>query len=135
MTVISSIFSIAVYEKIEDGFIKIGYKDYSITYAKSGSPKKLRIVVNGHLTKSQIKLFTLGNHIKSLYLEAIKDYELNKETYKQGVVKKNLKLQQVEQLYSKKLVTQIKTYLTLNRKEDSRDCLTKYGLILKLLLK
>lgn len=102
MVVISSIFSIALYERIEDQFVKIGYKDYLITYITSGSPKKLKIVVNGHITKSQINLLTLGNHIKSSFLQAIKEYELNKETYKAGVVKNSLTLQQVEQLYSKK---------------------------------
>lgn len=121
-----TIFSIAKYEKHEDVFIKTGYDDYTITYLKAKKWYLLRVVVNGYLTKETVNI--TNRIFRDSFLKAIKEY-LEFGGSNKNLVVKNISLAAIEQIYSKHIVYNVKTYLLPPKKENSRDVLTKYDLI------
>jgi len=88
----------------------------------------LRIVVNGYLTKQTINLIDGNSGYKKQILLGIKEYlEMGKEC--KNLVSKKLKLSYLENFYSKKVIHNVKQHLIPVNKEESRDKLTKIGLI------
>lgn len=120
-------FRVAKFVNIDNEFEKIGYDEYIITYLKGVKIHQLRIVVNGFLTKEVINLIEGNSGYKSRILLAIKEYRDN--TSNNNKVTNKITLTYLDKFYSKKIVNNVKNYLLSINKEESRDKLTKYGLI------
>lgn len=120
-------FKIPQFKKENDNFVKIGYDEYKITYLKGIKVNQLRIVVNGYLTKHTINLIDGNSGYKNKILLGIKEFlELDST---QNRVTKKLTLSYLENFYSKKVIHNVKTFLLNIHKEESRDKLTKFGII------
>lgn len=124
-------FKIAKFINIDNEFEKIGYEEYIITYLKGVKIHQLRIVVNGFLTKQVINLIEGNSGYKSRILLAIKEYQDNtsNNNNNNNKVTNKITLTYLDKFYSKKIVNNVKNYLLSINKEESRDKLTKYGLI------
>ncbi len=121
-------FKIARYTKENDSFVKDGYDEYKITYLKGAKPHRLRIVVNGYLTKRTINIIDFRSGYKNEILLAIKEF-LTEGSLSKNRVNKKVSISYIEQFYSKQIVINIKNYLLPIQKEESRDKLTEFGLI------
>lgn len=121
-------FKIAKYIKNNDVFEKTGFDEYNITYLKGNKVHQLRIVVNGYLTKQTINLISFKDGYKNNILLGIKEYIDNIDNIK-NITNKKITLSYIKQFYSKTLVKNVQNYLININKEESRDKLTKFGLI------
>jgi len=121
-------FKIAKFKKDDVGFTKTGYDEYIVTYILGPKAHQLRIVVNGFITKQTINLINGNSGYKNNILLGIKEYLELKSIPTNKVVKK-ITLHYLEQIYSKRLVNNIKTHLININKEESRDKLTKLGFV------
>jgi hypothetical protein len=129
------LFKVAKFiEKPGDGdsgigsFQKIGYETYKITFLMGTKIHRLRIVVDGYLTKQSINLLSGNEGYREKILMAISEYIKNGSNSKNRVTKK-VTFEYLENFYSKKIINNIKTYLLPIKKEESRDNITRYGLI------
>lgn len=122
-------FKIAKYYKESGTFTKDGYDEYTITYLPGIKVHRLRIVVNGYLSKQTINLVNFREGYKDKILLAIKEFIKNHSKNKNRVTKKKVTIDYIKQFYSKQIIRNIENYLIKITKEDSRDRLTKYGLI------
>jgi len=125
-----NLIKIAKYEKTEQGFNHIGYYEYIITYGKAQKVHQLRIIVNGQYTEHKINLIDGCSGYKHALLSAISDYKnCRLKNYPNQSVKKTIKLDVLQQIYSKNIITNVKNYLLTINKEEKRDTLTKFELI------
>lgn len=119
-------FKTAKFEKINEVFQKIGYDEYTITFLMGTKVHRLRIVVNGYITKETINLISFRDGYKNNILLAIKEYiEIGNENNK--VVKK-VTINYLKQFYSKAVISNVENYLIKINKEESRDKLTELGI-------
>jgi len=125
-----NLIKIAKYEKTEQGFNHIGYDEYRITYGKAQKVHQLRIIVNGQYTEHKINLIDGCSGYKHALLSAISDYKnCRLKNYPNQSVKKTIKLDVLQQIYSKNIIANVKNYLLTINKEEKRDTLTKFELI------
>jgi hypothetical protein len=127
-----NIFKVAKYKKTEEGFSHLGYDEYVIEYLKGKKVHQLRIVVNGILTNSVINLVDPGKGYRNSILMGISDYVNGRISHNNTISeKKKITISNISNFYSKHIVSNVKNYLIGINKEESRDRLTKYGLIPK----
>ncbi len=125
-----NLIKIAKYEKTEQGFKHLGYDEYRITYGKAQKVHQLRIIVNGKYTEHKINLIDGCSGYKHALLSAISDYKnCRLKNYPNQSVKKTIKLDVLQQIYSKNIIANVKNYLLTINKEEKRDILTKFELI------
>lgn len=123
-------FKVAKYEKTDEGFNRIGYDEYLITYIKGKKPHQIRIVVNGILSTKTINLIDGKSGYKTQILAAISEIKNEKINLTNKVSeKKKVTLGYIETFYSKLIVRNVKNYLIGINKEEGRDSLTKFELI------
>jgi hypothetical protein len=123
-------FKVAKYVKTDEGFIRIGYDEYLITYLKGKKPHQIRIVVDGILTNRVINLIDGNSGYKNQILSAISDVKNAKIDLKtRPSEKKKVTLAYIGTFYSKLIVNNVKNYLIGINKEERRDTLTKFELI------
>jgi hypothetical protein len=121
-------FKIAKYEKTDSGFVKVGYHEYDISYLKGTKVNQLRIVVNKCLTNQKLNILSFNEGYKDKILSAIQEYELNKNNYKNKVVK-SVSIEYLKSVYNEKIINNILNRIVNMKKEENRDVLTKYNLI------
>jgi hypothetical protein len=120
-------FKIPIFKKKDNGFVKVGYNDYKITYLKGTKIHQLRLVVNGYLTKQTINLVDGNSSYKNRILAGIKEY-LDFGDLTENRVTKKITISYLENFYSKKVIHNVKTFLLNINKEESRDKLTEFGI-------
>ena len=121
-------FKIVKFVKNDNSFEKTGYDEYQISYLRGTKIHELRIVVNGFLTKQSINLIDPNLGYKNKILVGVKEYLENGKDCKNTVTKK-ITMTYLENIYSKKIINNIKTFLIPINKEESRDKLTELGLV------
>ena len=115
--------------KQEDSLFKIeSFDEYQVTYLSGNIPHRLRIVVNGRITKRYINVLDFRQGYKEQILFAISDYK-NYRIKDTSIASKFLTINKLKQLYNKGVLTKINNYLLPIKTEVSRDVLTKYELI------
>ena len=89
------------------------------------------MVLQCHITDKYIPLFSIPRDFKykDVILSSIKYYLDNIDNLKIKVTKKVVKIEHLSSLYNKSIVSKIRKNLIPINKEDSRDVLTKFGLI------
>lgn len=123
-----TIFKIAKFKLEEEQFTKVGYDEYQVTYINSKKVHLLRIVVNGYPTNQMINLVEGTSGYKSKILLSIKEY-LIKGQYATNLTTKKITLDYLKNFYSKRIIHNVENYLININKEESRDRITKFGLI------
>jgi hypothetical protein len=86
--------------------------------------------VNGQYTEHTINLIDCNSGYKNNILKAISDYKNGRlKSDPNQIVKKTIKLDVLQQIYSKNIIANVKNYLLSINKEEKRDILTKFELI------
>ena len=125
-----NLFKVAKYENNGGEFKHIGYDEYKITYGKAQKVHQLRIIVNDQYTEYKINLIDCNSGYKNNILKAISDYKNGRlKSDPNQIVKKTIKLDVLQQIYSKNIIANVKNYLLPINKEEKRDILTKFELI------
>lgn len=125
-----NIFKVAKYENNGVEYKHMGYDEYIITYGKAQKVHQLRIIVNGQYTEHKINLIDGCSGYKHSILSAISDYKNGRlKSDPNQIVKKTIKLDVLQQVYSKTIIDNVKNYLLRINKEETRDTLTKFELI------
>ena len=123
-----TIFKIANYKVINGEYVKTSYIDYKITYLKGTKIHQVRLVVNGYLTKETLSLVQNNQPYRHKMLLAISEY-LNNGLVNKNKVTKKLTENYLRNIYSKSFINSFISNIRSEYKEDSRDNITKYGLI------
>ena len=123
------LFKISRFTLENDKFKFSHFDEYKITFLKSSNPHLFRIVVNGSISKQKINIVHPKENggYKDKILLAISEYYNN--LLKEDGVRKSINFGQLQKMYSKVVVKNIKEYLVPISKETSRDVLTSYNLI------
>lgn len=123
------IFRVAKYNKEGENFIINGYDEYTVTFLKGLKTHQFRVCINGRITTQTINIISFKTGYRDKILSAIGEYVNAVYNESEPLVKKKITLAYIGGLYSKTVVNNIKYYLLNIGKCDSRDELTKYGLI------
>lgn len=123
------VFKISRFILENEKFVFSHYESFKINFLKSHKPHLLRIVVEGCISKQTINVLspTQNGGYKIQILKAISEYKnnhLNNDNVRKVVTEFAL-----QQIYSKAILKNLKNYLYVINKEESRDKLTEYNLI------
>lgn len=122
-----NLFKIPVYEKQDEKFVIVREVEFKITYIKTDTPQKLRVVVNGHITKEIINVYNPAQSYRKALLQAISDYV--NDRISMVVTNKKVSIDYIKKLKDPMGFHNVKNFLLDIRKEVKRDRLTEFNLI------